>query len=221
MNDFFSKSFPFFNNLTEEEKKLMLDNVVLKSFKKNSFIHRGSQDCSGLILVHQGQLRCYINAENGKELTIYRLLENDICLFSATCILKNIEFEVFVTAEKDTSAYIIPSVIYEELRSKNCVVAEYTAKLMASKFSEVMFLIENTMFKSFDIRLANFLITERSIEETDNLKITHEDIANHLGTAREVVTRMLQYFVKEGIVELSRNNISILDMDKLLEVTNR
>ena len=90
---------------------------------------------------------------------------------------------------------------------------------MAARFSEVMWLMEQIMWKSFDKRLAAFLLEESALEETPVLKITHEAIANHLGTAREVVTRMLRYFQSEGMVKLARGTVEITDADKLRQMT--
>ena len=98
-------------------------------------------------------------------------------------------------------------------------VSNYTNKLMASLLSEVMWLIDNVMFKSFDSRLAEFLLEESANEGGNVLDITHEKIANHLGSAREVVTRMLKYFQSEGIVKLSRGKIEITDIKKMKEIS--
>ena len=78
-----------------------------------------------------------------------------------------------------------------------------------------MWLMEQIMWKSFDKRLAAFLLEESRLEESPVLKITHEKIAAHLGTAREVVTRMLRYFQSEGMVKLTRGSIEIVDKTKL------
>ena len=78
-----------------------------------------------------------------------------------------------------------------------------------------MWLIEQVMWKSFDKRLAQFLIEESALEESKVLRITHEKIAAHMGSAREVVTRMLKYFQTEGLVKLSRGTIEIIDYDEL------
>ena len=94
-------------------------------------------------------------------------------------------------------------------------VANYTNELMATRFSDVMWLIEQIMWKSMDKRVAAFLLEETSIEGTDELKITHESIANHLGSHREVITRMLRYFQNEGMVKLSRGTIVLTDAQKL------
>ena len=95
------------------------------------------------------------------------------------------------------------------------MVANFTNEIMATRFSEVMWLMEQIMWKSFDSRLAAFLLEESDLEETERLKLTHEKIADHLGTAREVVTRMLRYFQGEGLVRLSRGMVELLDRKRL------
>ena len=94
-------------------------------------------------------------------------------------------------------------------------VANYTNELMATRFSDVMWLIEQILWKSLDKRVAAFLLEESAIEDSNELKITHEIIANHLGSHREVITRMLRYFQSEGMVRLSRGTIVLLDRKKL------
>ncbi|HRR37020.1 MAG TPA: cyclic nucleotide-binding domain-containing protein, partial [Clostridia bacterium] len=103
-----SNLFPVWYHLTEEQKQLLNDKVYIKDVKKGTVLHRGDEDCDGLYIVRTGQLRAYIISDQGKELTLYRLFEMDICLFSASCILSNIQFEIIVEAEKDTSILIIP-----------------------------------------------------------------------------------------------------------------
>ena len=177
-------------------------------------------DCTGLLLVKSGQLRAYILSDEGREITIYRLFDRDICLFSASCIMRSIQFDVTIEAEKDTELWIIPAETYKSIMEESAPVANYTNELMASRFSDVMWLIEQIMWKSLDKRVASFLLEESSIEESDTLKLTHEAIANHLGTHREVITRMLRYFQSEGIVKLSRGTVMILDKEKLEHLQN-
>ena len=94
-------------------------------------------------------------------------------------------------------------------------VSNYSRSLLSSNFSELMWLMEQIMWKSFDKRLASFLLEESAIEGTSSLKITHEKVAKHMGTAREVVTRMLRYFQSEGMVKLTRGGIELCDLNKL------
>lgn len=130
--------------------------------------------------------------------------------------MRSIQFEITIEAEKDTELWVIPSEIYKGIMEESAPVANYTNELMASRFSDVMWLMEQIMWKSLDKRVAAFLLEESTIENTSELKITHEIIANHLGSHREVITRMLRYFQSEGMVKLSRGTVTITDEEKLL-----
>ena len=163
----------------------------------------------------KGQLRAYILSDEGKEVTVYRLFDRDMCLFSASCIMRSIQFDITIEAVKDTRFWVIPPEVYKRLMEQSAALANYTNEVMAMRFTEVMWLIEQVMWKSFDKRLAAFLLEEVSLENTCILKMTHERIGNHLGTAREVVTRMLRYFQGEGMVKLSRGSVELTDRKRL------
>ena len=210
--------FPFWQGLSEEWKARLTEAAVYRKIEKGTVVHSGSADCLGLLLVCSGQLRAYIISEEGREITIYRLFERDICLFSTSCMMRNIQFDITIEAEKDTEAWVIPPKLYRKLTEESAAAANYTNEVMGSRFSEVMWLMEQIMWNRFDRRLASFLLEESALEGSDSLLITHEKIANHLGSAREVVTRMLRYFQREGLVELSRGTICILSREKLAEI---
>lgn len=216
----FENYFPIFDKLDKKYQELIKNNITLRKVKKGTVIHNGNDDCTGLILIKSGQFRAYILSNEGREITVYRLFDRDMCLFSASCIMNLIQFDIVIEAEKDTEFWIIPSDIYKSVMQDSAPLANYTNEIMASRFSDVMWLIEQIMWKSLDKRLAAFLIEESAIEETDILKLTHEIIANHLGSHREVITRMLQYFQSEGIVKLSRGTVTIVDKNKLLRLEN-
>ncbi len=211
----FSKYFPMWERLTPEQRDRISESLMFRSVRKGTVVHNGSMDCLGLIMVHTGQLRAYILSEGGREITLYRLFPMDICLFSASCILHSIQFELVIETEKDTELWIIPAEVYKSIMEESAPVANYTNEIMASRFSEVIWLIEQIMWKSLDKRIAAFLLEEASLEHTNPLKVTHEMIANHLGTHREVVTRMLRYFQSEGMVKLSRGTIELTGKEKL------
>ncbi len=210
-----SNYFPIWEKLTPAQQNKIAGSILRRNVEKGSIIHGGSMDCTGLLVIQTGQLRAYILSDEGREITLYRLFDRDICLFSASCILRSIQFEIVIEAEKDTELWIIPAEEYKKIMEDSAVVANYTNEVMATRFSEVMWLMEQIMWKSLDKRIAAFLLEESSIENTGRLKITHETIANHLGTHREVVTRMLRYFQSEGMVKLSRGMIVITDRRKL------
>lgn len=214
----FEEYFPVIRKLTKEQQKRIQEPVTEKSVEKGTVLHDGAADCTGLLVVQSGMLRAYILSEEGREITLYRLFERDVCLFSASCMMSGIQFEVTIEAEKDTRVWVIPTKVWKQLNEESAVLANYTNELMADRFTNVMWLIEQIMWKSFDKRLAEFLLEEVSVEGTSLLKITHEVIGNHLGTAREVVTRMLRYFQSEGMVKLSRGMVEITDIAGLEEV---
>ncbi|MCI6868680.1 MAG: Crp/Fnr family transcriptional regulator [Lachnospiraceae bacterium] len=211
----FENYFPIWNQLTTDQKNRIQKGLITRKVEKGTIIHNGNMDCTGLLLVKSGQLRAYILSDEGHEITIYRLFDRDMCLFSASCIMRSIQFDVTIETEKDTDLWIIPADIYKSIMEESAPVANYTNELMATRFSDVMWLIEQIMWKSLDKRVASFLLEESSIEESDKLKLTHEAIANHLGTHREVITRMLRYFQSEGMVKLSRGTVTILNKEKL------
>ena len=211
----FQHYFPIWDQLQPHQKRRLLDSLAVQAVKRGTILRGGSTDCAGLLLIRTGQLRALVYSEEGREITIYRLFDGDLCLFCAPCVIRSIQFDVTIQAEKDTLFWSIPSEVYQQLMAESAAVANYTNELMACRFSEVMRRMEQFMWRSMDKRVAAFLLQEASIEETCALRITHEAIANHLGSHREVITRMLRYFQNEGMVKLSRGMVAILDREKL------
>ena len=211
--------FPVWDKLNSAQQEKITGSAVRRIAAKGTVLHNGSADCAGLLLVQQGQLRAYILSDEGREITLYRLFDRDICLFSASCMMRSIQFEIMIETEKDTELWIVPAEIYQNLMKESAPISNFTNEIMATRFSEVMWLIEQIMWKSFDKRLAAFLLEECTLEGTSTLKLTHEIIANHLGTAREVVTRMLRYFQSEGMVKLTRGTVEITNQEKLQQIT--
>ena len=207
--------FTVWDKLTETERKLLMNSAVKRSVPKGTLLHNGAADCVGLLIIRSGQLRAFILSDEGKEVTIYRLFERDICLFSASCMMHSIQFDITIEAEKDSELWIIPAEIYKKIMDSSVAVSNYTNELIVTRFSEVMWLMEQIMWKSFDKRLAAFLLEESALEDSDTLKITHDKIAAHMGTAREVVTRMLRYFQSEGMVALTRGSVALTDKKAL------
>ncbi|OJU13654.1 MAG: Crp/Fnr family transcriptional regulator [Clostridiales bacterium 43-6] len=197
------------------EKNLLLFNTVATVYQKGKIIINGVDECNGLIIVKNGQLRAYYTTAEGKEITLYRLLSSDICIMSASCIIKNIDFSVTLEVEKDSEVLVIPANIWGKLNEANGAVKEFSLQLISLRFSDVMWVMEQIVFKGMDQRLAGFLIEQSSLEESDTLSITHEVIAKNLSTAREVISRLLKYFENEKLVELSRGSLKILDFKGL------
>ena len=206
---------PIWKQLSKEDQQALEAAAIFRSVPKGTIVHNGSADCIGVLVIKSGQLRSYIVSDEGREVTLYRLLERDICLFSAACMMSSIRFEVTIETEKDSDIWLIQTETYREVMERSAPLANYTCQVLASRFTEVMWLMDQILFKRFDTRLATFLLEESAIEDCDTLDITHEKIANHMGTAREVVTRMLKYFQSEEMVSLTRGGVHVLDRAKL------
>lgn len=216
-----SEYFPVYDKLSKEDQANLQLYSVKRTVPKGTLLRGSSADCLGLLVIRSGQIRVYLSSEEGREVTVYRLFERDICLFSASCMMPSIQFDLMITAEKETEFWVIPPDFYRTLMGNSAAVANYTNELMASRFTDVMWMVEQVMWKSFDKRLAHFLLEESALEGTARLEITHEIVAGHLGTAREVVTRMLKYFQTEGLVKLSRGCVEILSGARLRGISEK
>jgi len=207
--------FPIWDKLTAEQQSRIADLADFRRVSAGTVLHDGGPNCLGLILVRSGQLRAYMLSDEGREVTISRFFEMDICLFSASCVMPSMQFDILIEAEKDSEVWVVPACLYQNLINESIVLSNYSRDLISNHFSELMWLMEQIMWKSFDRRLAQFLLEESTVEESEELRITHEKIANHMGTAREVVTRMLRYFQSEGMVRLTRGTVELSDSKKL------
>ena len=215
----FAEYFPIWDKLTAQQQRNVANVIEFRSVKKGTHIHDSSADCLGLVMVKSGQLRAYILSDDGREITISRLLSYDVSLLSASCVMPDMQFNVMIEAEKDSQFWSIPACLFKNLVEESLAMAGYANNLLSSNFSELMWLMEQIMWRSFDKRLAEFLLEESRLEDSLVLKLTHEKIASHLGTAREVVTRMLRYFQGENMVLLTRGTIEITDSKKLEALT--
>lgn len=202
------------DKLTDAQRRALESAASPRSLEAGEQLS-GAGECVGLLAVRSGRLRAYMISDTGREITLYRLFERDICLFSASCVMRGLQFDVSIEAEQPSEVLVVSPEVYKRVMEESAPLANYTNELMASRFSEVMWLVEQILWKSFDRRLAAFLLEESALESSDELRITHERIAAHLGTAREVVTRMLRYFQSEGLVSLSRGTVRIADRQGL------
>ena len=206
---------PFWDKLTGAQQRRLTDSAALRHFDRGAMVYGGGAECAGLILPVEGQLRAYLLTDEGRELTLYRLFPRDMCLFSASCVLRGIQFDVLVEAERDTVALFLPAEVYHGMMEESAAVANFTNELMADRFSEVMRRMDQLLSKKLDVRLAALLVEESRLAESSTLRLTHDRLARHLGSAREVVTRLLKDFQADGLVRLSRGGIELLDLPRL------
>ena len=214
-NDHISAKFPFYGNLSDEQKCELKKNSSVFRFAKGEHIHSANDDCLGIVYLLRGQIRVYMISEDGREITLYRLFENDVCALTASCVLDAVTFDVFIDAEEDCELLAAGAAFFRRLKSENIYVEAFIYKIATQRFSDVMWAMQQILFMGMDKRLAIFLSDEISRSGENFVKLTHEQIARYIGSAREVVSRMLKYFESEKIVELSRKEIRIIDKKKL------
>ena len=212
-----STAFPFWQTLSSEQKENICRTSHAVTFSKGTNIHNGNE-CTGVILVQSGSLRVYILSEDGKDITLYRLFPGDLCILSASCVLNTITFDVHVDAEEVSDCLIVSGCAFSELCEQNTSAKIFALEATVTRFSDVMWVMEQILFMSFDRRLAIFLLDESAKRGSDSIHLTHEQIARYMGSAREVVSRMLKYFSAEGIVENTRGGTRILDKKRLREL---
>ena len=216
--EIYSELFPFWDKISADDRKYISDNSTIRQYEKGTNLHHGS-DCSGVIFVRNGSLRVYIMSEDGKDVTLYRLHKGDMCMLSASCVLQSITFEVVIDAEEDSECCIISGHAFKQVSERNPEIRIFSLETAVSRFSDVMWVMQQIMFMSLDKRLAIFLHDEALRIGSDNIQLTQEQIAKYIGSAREVVSRMLKYFSNEGIVEVSRKGVRILDRKRLRDLT--
>lgn len=214
-SDLFIEHFPFWDKLTESQKEQLCKGSEIRKYKKGQIVHSEGDKCLGVLFIKTGQLRAYMLSDEGKEITLYRLFSGDTCVLAASCVLEAITFDVFIDAQESTEVLMINPVVFRELANENIYVEAYSYKQTALRFSDVMWAMQQILFMGVDKRVAIFLVEEMSKQNSSDIKITHEQLAKYIGTAREVVSRMLKYFESENIIELHRGGIKIIDKKAL------
>lgn len=206
-----SSHFPAWDKLTANQQQLIIDNASLLSVKKNSLI----AGCSGILIIKQGTLRIYTLSEQGKEITLYRLNTGDICILSASCVIRDITFDIYIDTLTDCQLIQILPCAFARVMQENIHLEALTYKLATQRLCTVTWAMQQMIFTSFDKRLAEFLLNESRSTGSDEINMTHEQIAKLMGTAREVVTRMLKYFSNENYVQLMRGKVKVLNKQAL------
>ena len=209
----FETHLPFWPHLTADQRALLVSGTSRRSFRAGENVHGRTGDCTGILLVLSGELRSYFLSEDGREVTLYRLLPGSLCILSASCVLETITFDVSIDAEVDTELLVVRADVFNRLTKENIYMDRDVHKEAVARFSDVMWTMQQVLFMKLDRRLAIFLTEEVLDRDTDTLRMTHDQIARHVGSAREVITRMLKYFAAEGLVELGRGTVTVTDPD--------
>ena len=212
------KNMSFWSRLQEEEQTILIQNAKILDYKAGDAVYSGGTQCLGMMLVLQGTLRTYLLSDEGKEITIYRLRQGDVCVLAASCILSAITFDVEMEAQTDASLLLLPAWVLSKLQDENVYVENFIYKEAAKRFSDVVEALQQMMFLSLTQRVVSFLLDESAKQNTSSIIMTHEEIAKTIGSAREAVSRILKQLAKGGYISLNRGEIKIEEKAKLYQL---
>ena len=182
-------AFPFWAQLTADEQEMLCRYTRPVRYGKGARVHSPLESCVGILLLRTGQLRAYLLSEDGRDVTLYRLFGGEVCILSASCVMDSVNVDLYIDAEEDTEALCISAGIFRRLMQQNVYVRCYAYQLTAERFSDTMWTMQQILF-----------------------------MAKYMGSAREVVSRMLKYFAQEGWVRLYRGGVQVLDKPKLQQL---
>ena len=208
------QALPFWDNLTDDQRQTARSAARIVPYEKGDMIHSCTGECLGLIAVQTGKIRAYMTSEDGREIALYRLFEGDACVLAASCVIRQITFDVQLVADVDTELLVLNAHTFSLLSKQNVYVECCMYKLATERFSDVMWSMQQLLFTSFDKRLAQHLWDE-SEQGREPIRATHEQLAKDTGAVRETVTRMLRSFAEDGMVKLGRGTVTIMDRDKM------
>lgn len=211
----YMKLIPFWEDLNEDEKEYVKTASHVQTYEKGVILHRGEEDCMGIMVVLSGHLKAYVLSEEGREVTLFRLRDGEVCVLSATCLMDSIAFDVMIESTEKTEVFVIPAACLKQLMNQNLKVELFMYKTATDKFSDVMWTMQRILFQKIDQRVATFIWDEMVSEGNLTLSVTHDELARYIGSAREVVSKVLKYMAENQVVELGRGQITIMDKDKL------
>ncbi|MEG0855674.1 MAG: Crp/Fnr family transcriptional regulator [Terrisporobacter sp.] len=209
---YLSEALPFYNELKQDEKDEIISKSFIGDYKKGELVYSNNSSCTGLLITVSGNFRVFISATGGRQITLFKLYERDVCMLSASCVFQNLNYDVNLEAQLDCKAIIVDSLLLKKLSESNFKVMSFLLNLTQDKLSQVMYILEQATFFSLDERITDFLLEQSRYQNTSILYITHENIANELGSSREVISRILKKFEKNGEIEISRGKIKLLNL---------
>ncbi len=206
--------FPVLSQLNSESRQTLFTAGQIVDLPAGQMLMQQNQQCQFIPLVMSGLLRIFKLSPNGREMTLYRIGPGEICLISIACQIKGEEFPALAQVDEAAGLFMLPTTIYHDILDCQLFWKDYLIKTLYEHLAETMETLEAVAFDRIDRRLANWLLQQTSGQK-GQIRTTHEAIAVELGTAREVVSRLLGELKNHGTVSLGRGRIEILNLDTL------
>lgn len=171
----------------------------------------------GIALLLAGVVRVYKIGETGREITLYRFGSGESCVLTASAILNRKTFPAIATVEHDAEAVMIPAESFRRWAHRFDLWREFVFELLSQRLASVMEIVDEVVFRRMDARVASFLLIRAHVQNP--IRITHQEIAAELGSSREVISRLLEDFGRQGLVSVGRGEVRVLDADGLASRT--
>jgi len=206
-----------FGKLSNQGKALLAQGAVRKECAKSTIALVKGQAVSGAYVVLSGRLRVFTHTPGGTEATLYFINPGETCVLALNCLFNDLLYPAWVQAEDATAISLISGAVYRKLFEREATIQNMTVHALSSIVFRLMFELEQMHSSHHKQRLANFILLHAS--SAGLLQMTQQQLANHLGTTREVVARLIQEFVAKGVVRTQRGALEILDVAKLQKLT--
>ncbi len=210
---------PFWERLGLNQRAFLTQRSRLMQFDAGDHVQGAGAGCAGVVFVRSGRLRAFMLSDQGREVTLFHVQPGECCVLAASCILPMITFDIALDAAEDSDLLIIDSQAFGTVSQENIHAEAFTYRQATERFSDCMWVMQQVLFMGLDTRLAIWLLDEVARSGSKTIYATHDEIARHLGSAREAVSRMLKYFAREELVELARGSIELIDVKRLRLLT--
>jgi CRP/FNR family transcriptional regulator len=208
-----SQALPFLQTASPEIIREFKDYAYYARIPSGRDIFVEGDQVDGIALMMSGVVRVYKLGETGREITLYRFGEGESCVITANAILNQQDFPAIAQVERDAEAVMIPAEVFSKWVSQYDPWRDFVFSLVSDRLVSVMEIVDEVAFHRMDRRIASFLLNRAKLQNP--ITITHQEIANEIGSSREVISRLLEDFSNRGLVRLSRGEIQILDFEGL------
>ncbi len=200
------QQYPALAGLPGAELDILLENAMLMPIPAGTVVFDENQPCQGFPMLLSGSIRVIKSSPNGRELQLYRVTPGESCIITSSCLLGHTRYTARGIAEQDLEMVLLPAPSFQALLDKHDTFRDYVFHLFSDRLSDLMQLVSAVAFQKLDQRLAALLIAKPS-----PLHTTHQALADELGSAREIVSRLLKGFADQGWVKMAREQIEVVD----------
>ena len=211
----------FWDRLSPEERERVERSAHSVRYGAGQMIWSGELDCLGILMIRSGVVRLFLSSQDGREATIARMTDGEVCTLTASCTMPTTEFNIRVQAESEVEALVVPALCLSGLVRENLYVENFMYRSATQHFAHVLEAVEQMLFFSLEQRVAAHLLDEAARLGTDTLRVTQEQVAQAIGSAREAVTRTLKKLVAAGAVEVFRGGVRLTDKRALYRLVSQ